>query len=156
MSEELGRRAIACKGWRWMPGMRDTRGFLRGFTGWLADDDGWRALFGTCEHSQRCELDAYPPHLPDLTDPATLGCLLALVREAAAAPHFAVSWYDEGPGSSCWPGEWWSTGVEGGNNARGPSCIGGTEAEALVVALESATHFRDQTGAEMAREGRTI
>ena len=61
----LSRRAVACKGFRWMPGMR-----------WWTDDD-------------RGRLDDYQPEymgrptdaLPDLTDPATLGCLLALVRE---------------------------------------------------------------------------
>lgn len=29
--------------------------------------------------------------IPDLTDPATLGCLLALVREAYAVPFLQVS-----------------------------------------------------------------
>jgi hypothetical protein len=48
--EDLGRRAVACKHWRWMDGM-----VTFGFVG---------------------------EDVPDLSDPATLGCLLALVREA--------------------------------------------------------------------------
>ena len=46
---ELARRAVACEGWRWMPGI------LR--------------------------LSSVSPAMPDLTDPATLGCVLALVAE---------------------------------------------------------------------------
>ena len=57
----LARRAVACRGWRWLPGMKLTAGLritesLIPFT--------------------------FSVDLPDLTDPATLGCLLALVREA--------------------------------------------------------------------------
>jgi len=62
----LARRAVACKGWRWMPGMRGVR--VDGTTDRIMD-----------------ESEASTPNadiLPDLTDPATLGCLLALVREA--------------------------------------------------------------------------
>ncbi len=61
--EALGRRALACSGRRWMPGMlhRNWRNFTR-VTEEHADYrwDGW----------------------PDLSDPATLGCMLALVAEA--------------------------------------------------------------------------
>ena len=68
---ELGRRVVACKGWRWMPGMR-----------WWTDDD------------DRGRLDDYQPEymgrptdaLPDLTDAATVGCMLALVRQAWRCP----------------------------------------------------------------------
>jgi len=58
--EALARRAVACKGWRWMPGMADHWGQRLREGHWV---DPAAAL-------------------PDLTDPATLGCLLALVREA--------------------------------------------------------------------------
>ena len=88
----LGRRAVACKGWRWMQGMLSY-------------------LAGSRE-------------LPDLSDPATLGCLLALVREAwgdsktCARPDLEDDvWYVV---------------------TRSGLAFAATEAEALVAALESA------------------
>lgn len=66
----LGRRAVACKGWRWMPGMRwivSRVAPLEDYAGRIVDG-GRRAPDG--------------PGLPDLSDPATAGALLALVREA--------------------------------------------------------------------------
>jgi hypothetical protein len=69
MTEEeakaLGRRAVACKGFRPMRGMRDFDG--RTWTGDLL----WRWTDGV--------------DFPDMRDPATLGCLLALVREGFAS-----------------------------------------------------------------------
>jgi len=58
--------------------------------------------------------------LPDLTDPATLGCLLALVREA---------WDDRYLCASLSPRKLWM--VDGWS-------LHDTEAEALVAALEAA------------------
>jgi hypothetical protein len=63
MTEEqiaLSRRAVACKGWKWLPGMADHWGRRLREGDWLDP----AAAF------------------PDFTDAATLGCLLALVREA--------------------------------------------------------------------------
>jgi len=126
---------------RWMPGMR----ILDAGVVVAVDVDGRPYRLGLMVGTGKKPLAAVVNDdltiqgndaLPDLTDPATLGCLLALVREAWSSPHFALSWYDEGPGSSYWPGEWNNSGVEGGNNIRGPSCIGDTEAEALIAALE--------------------
>ena len=72
MNEEmmdLGRRAVACKGWRWMPGMLVPR---RGY-GRLDDDDvGDDPLYGL---PLRDDANAWP----DPDDPATAGCLLALL-----------------------------------------------------------------------------
>jgi hypothetical protein len=73
MTEEqiaLAKRAVACKGWRFMGGMllAAAIGKQRVYD-YLADEPYWSA-------------DGW---LPDLTDPATLGCLLALVREATTA-----------------------------------------------------------------------
>ena len=110
---DLGRRAVACKGWRWMPGMS----LIRRKTG-PAGGTGPRPtqlrVALTCGHpcdAGACvaDVDRLPrpgppdPHwVPDFRDPATLGCLLALVREA------------------------WGLG------------LGLTEAAALVAALEAA------------------
>jgi len=114
--EALARRAVACRGWRWMPGIlvRMDRIVARsshvGAAGdvhivWPDSDlDVRRAyLHADIGNTRRAVLfpednprgrwwrlyypgSAWvaPPGdvLPDLADPATLGCLLALVREA--------------------------------------------------------------------------
>jgi len=83
--EALARRAVACKGWRWVPGMLGADAYgvcghvvdittpLGFFPGaWLANHSGVAWL--SAGEMSRC--------LPDLSDPCTLGGLLALVREA--------------------------------------------------------------------------
>ena len=71
--EDLGRRAVACKHWRWMDGMLIQP--LNSRTAVIEEeyihDRGWSA--------KRRKWDDLHP---DLSDPATLGCLLALVRRA--------------------------------------------------------------------------
>lgn len=78
--QALGRRLQACRGFRWMPGMlmwgpEDYRvcyveaGILRASDG--GDCGRWQDYLG--------ELD---DEFPDLRDPASVGCLVALVREA--------------------------------------------------------------------------
>lgn len=103
MKNELARRAVACKGWRWMPGMLAC----------LYREDG--TLMGSNRHGR-----PGPDFLPDLTDPATLGCLLALVREALGIPYLCTSVSPEG--------RWWVDGYS----------LHETEAAALVAALEAA------------------
>ena len=105
------RRAVACKGWRWMRGTR-----------WWTDDDHGR-------------LDDYQPEymgrptdaLPDLSDPATLGCLLALVRAA---------WGQDDMGASRYRERWCVEFTP--QDAQNYAFYGATEAEALVAALEAA------------------
>lgn len=74
MGEDLAQRAVACKHWRWLPGMLTTDR-LRVVR---ADPDGYVLGWSTGGYVWALNADA----LPGLTDPATLGCLLALVREA--------------------------------------------------------------------------
>jgi len=121
--EILGRRLVACRHFRPMRGMRD----LQGRT--------WdEALLWRWSN----EFD-----VPDLSDPATLGCLLALVREALNVPTAHVlpslgAWYierDAQDGSE--DNEWLHVdGVWGCGSAAVIETK--TEAEALVAALEAA------------------
>lgn len=79
MTEEeataLGKRLVACKHFRPMPGMRDLQG--RTWT----PDLLWR---------WNRTIDR-----PDLRDPATLGCVLALVREVIPMPLILVGDIEE-------------------------------------------------------------
>ena len=129
MSErELGKRAVACKGWRWMP--------------WMLASDAGGNQHRVIEHDAgeyittmlrdyndaHCESSARAVDLlPVLDDPATLGCLLALVREAQPDQGRWVM-------SSCCSayGRWYT------NPSRGGGRDYDTEAEALVAALEDA------------------
>jgi hypothetical protein len=74
---DLASRAVACKGWQWMPGMKWTvyrPAPLENYCGRIQDEK--HAPFRTANDQP----------VPDLTDPATLGCLLALVRAAWRCP----------------------------------------------------------------------
>ena len=134
---ELGKRAVACRGWKWMPGMR-TLDAMRV----IHDPDRWPDR--PCAIREGSWVDTAPPRplgddLPDLSDPATLGCVLALVREAyrdasklwdghveVRRDHrilfFVVSFRHDASGAL----------------VEDTLTTGGTEAEALVAALEGA------------------
>jgi hypothetical protein len=114
---ELARRAVACKGWRWIPGMR-----------WWTEDDRGRLDDFQPEYMGR-------PHdaLPDLTDPATLGCLLHLVREAWGDPTIVTAATLELGGVRGWVAECWAPQSPLHTLTPRP-----TEAAALVAALEAA------------------
>ena len=136
---DLAKRAVACKGWRWMPGM------LAKHPNWMdyrVCEVGLTGMFGACRYASpmggvdRAVVALPVPTssdvLPDLTDPATLGCLLALVREAWGDPYVYVL--------SCAP-DWFtvcSPAAEGGKWLSRPPIDGSIEAEALVAALEAA------------------
>lgn len=124
---DLARRAIACRRWRWLPGMLWSIGpaprWVRASTGRVqgSHEDG-----GPVSAPRSC--------VPDLADPATLGCLLALVREAWGDPRLVAIYCEAAnPGQS----EGWA--VQGADN-RMP--LAGedypSEAAALVAALEAA------------------
>ena len=143
MTEEqiaLARRAVACRGWRWMPGMSICAMGLTSSRGLdicdhgrvldVMDDDGMQ-MVSASEYPY--DEDGVPEyrwadamHIPDLTDPATLGCLLALVRVAHGHEllHLSYRIAKGAVGFACYtprPRPWVSS-----------------EAEALVAALEDA------------------
>ncbi len=130
MTEEqiaLARRAVACKGWRWMPGVRTTDGMRV-----IHDPHLWPDR--PCAIREGTWVDTAVPrplgdHLPDLTDPATLGCLLFLVRKAHNRPEAQTHYANV---SSLWVVRWGEVGV---GEWFG---YGATEAHALVAALEAA------------------
>jgi len=178
MTEEqiaLSRRAIACKGWRWMPGMLRVWPFVDRtpiqqsvWSCFASDEDRARGYIESMpiervdDHPLSIEpmerwndaADQWVMNIPDLTDPATLGCLLALVREAHGSPkimfegqtYASVLYVVCGSGNyyirrDCGDGEEdlyvdgvWSANVRHGVDEV--SCA--TEAEALVAALEAA------------------
>lgn len=137
---ELAKRAIACTAWQWLPGMLATRQGLAGI--------GWQHLRIVSELD--VERGYLAPWIPDLTDPATVGLLLCLVRRAAQDPYLTTEWSN---------GRWWVLAGNGGyccgvaglaakkaqllrNNE---CCVGGpchepacadSEVEALIKVLE--------------------
>lgn len=122
---ELAERAVACKGWRWMPGML-ARSQFRTIR---IEHDGVEGATTHDKHDAE-SLCQYLAAIPDLTDPATLGCLLALVRETWGMPTGITVSYSSDDG--LW-GVSWSGATHGGWCGRGR-----TEDEALVAALEGA------------------
>ena len=102
----LARRAVESHRWRWTPGMLRL--------------DGYRVCHRIVPRALNPAED-----VPDLTDPATLGCLLALVREVRQEPTgFLVPTHAEGWSyyTRLIAADWYA---------------GDTEVEALVCALEA-------------------
>lgn len=146
--EALGRRAVACKSWRWMPGMvaihpdgsvsRVLFGRGYSFVGAYRRElktkspSWWQGWSGQVQHSQYgyAGFEHCTP-IPDLTDPATLGCLLALVREVVGDPGIGAIRQFVGTMNG---GDMWELIGEGGELGTYHQ----TEAEALVAALEAA------------------
>ena len=114
--EALGRRAVGCKGWRWRRGMSLSDGTIVV----RVSDNGRPVVSGGASRGGNALSEVYP----DLSDPATVGAVLALVRDAWQDPYLHCR-SDNGFGD-------WIVR----NDHRG--FTGATEAEALVCALEAA------------------
>lgn len=150
MNEEfvtLGKRAVASRNWRWMPGMLALRtthpvAVKRGASslipvrlmGSITDHE---EVAGITLHGELLEAGHVVVNgwhrssdlIPDLTDPATLGCLLALVRGSWGMPTGIIVRHSNDNGR--WEVSW------SGSTHGGICGFGATEAEALVMALES-------------------
>lgn len=114
----LAREWVALRGWRWMPGMRDDRGWRI-----VADTPTLGLLW--CDGRGSIQRGKGRLDVPDITDAATIGCLVALTREITGA---RLTCSDPLP-SACvvldWPG-----GQEGYH-------FGATLAEALLRAAQA-------------------
>lgn len=114
---DLARRLVACPRFRWMEGMRIAS--PPGIAGYRAPAPG----------------SIVSPHaLPDLDDAATVGCLLALVREVHQRPDAYVRrcgqrWGDAAP-------LWGVYGLAEHLHELADKTVAPTEAAALVAALE--------------------
>jgi hypothetical protein len=118
---DLRRRALACPGWDWMPGMATSHGRRRCLV--------------------RHTVVTRPGEGPDLDDPGTLGCLLALVRKAVGCAFLSTT-YSNNPADPAWRVVYRFEYI-----GRGRS-----EAEALVSALEWAGRWSVESA--MARGAR--
>ena len=146
----LARRAVACEGWRWMPGMFawaathpivQQRGgakelpvrFVAGLdTSYVEVADpkvieahNGNVLFSS-GHAAASGYYEAKNILPDLSDPATLGCLLALVRAARGDPSYRPWSVEHDSGVVEWV-------IEAPSATR--QTLYSTEAAALVAAL---------------------
>ena len=114
--ESLALRAMTCKKWRWMGGMRLCMPPM------YDESSPWTMRVGDGQ------VVSNPKAYPDLRDPATLGCLLALVREAWPCDRAAVS-----------PMQYmsqWFVDLPDNEGSEECSIVASSEVEALVLALE--------------------
>lgn len=120
---DLAKRAVACKGWKWLPGTKfglDVPGY--GGTDRVLSNDGYtiKSIFR--------EVDGKPAGwLPKFDDVATIGCLLALVRAAWGEQCEVVSVIHSDGDTSM---------VEVDDGAATRTFHAESYAEALVAALE--------------------
>jgi len=114
--QDLGRRAVAWRGWRWMTGMA-----------YITPDGGGGIILDSPPRSVYA--------VPDFAAPSTMGCLQALVREAWGIPDISCSRDPTEDG-----GYIWVCGICRHEPFEAPTRFGegDQEAEALVCALEAA------------------
>ena len=121
--EALGRRAVACEHWRWRQGMSLSDGTIV-----VRVSDIRPVVSGGASRGGNALSEVYP----DLSDPATLGALLGLVREAWQDPYLHCQYVLAELGQP----DCWLALTDCGIGSR--DFAARTEAEALVCALEAA------------------
>jgi hypothetical protein len=113
----LAVQVLGCPHWRWMPGMVTLNGWIVNRVDYKEDSNGLQPILNMVKVDASNDPQAVaffderddvsfiydsliwtdrgeePPFLPDLSHPATRGCLLQLVRSAYNEPD-AVPWYD--------------------------------------------------------------
>ena len=118
-AEEWGRIAVSLPGWRWMPGMLEHR-FHRG---WLKRRSIDSDYFNTGHEARLTDQHAWP----DPDDPATAGCLLALLGPRAHMHSPSCDWEET---------DYWEFVIRLSDNGErrvygdtlGRACIAGAEA----------------------------
>lgn len=131
---DLAKRAVACKHWRWMPGMlaKNAHNTVR-VDGHV---HGEPFIYSLCQFSGEREgrfIREMP--LPDLTDAATLGCLEQLVCDAHGVPVWLEpDWRKHGNEIFNWSAVAFRNWLDVPTVGHGPS-----KAAAWVSALEAAS-----------------
>jgi len=129
-ANELARRFVACKGWRWLPGMRLLVTGTDCAVRLVSSADKTRLLVAHEDDKEGQREDGEV--IPDLSDAATRGAILELVREAWGDPYthcqFVIAELNQ---PDCWMAI-----VDFGIGRR--EFVGRTEIEALLAALEAA------------------
>ena len=133
--KSLPHQAIECKFWDWLPGMKITSqdGIPSGRVIDVKDTQTNQYL---CQHGKKNNLRISQSDLPDLEDPATLGCLLYLVRKAwpyaPAVCNRYITYSPEKGMTQSWGCLYYSP-----KQNVWLQTIGQSEAEALIRALQA-------------------
>ena len=131
--QELGDRLVACYWWRWMPGMLAIYGdrVLKVDGDVLTTDEIADHRDAWIDGSRHCTCAAGDLR-PDLSDPATLGCVTHLAREAWASQGRLSITLDDA--------DMWCIRIDSDTPRPESYRIGRhmTEAGALVSAIEAA------------------
>lgn len=120
MINDLPKRAVSCNHWRWVPGM-----LVRGFDPTTKHPAWMRLREFHSSMSLTVQAEQLLQPWPDFSDPATLGCLLAIVRDAHRDAYMSTG--NDGP-------TWVVRDCDGY-----VVCTGTSERAVLVEALEAAS-----------------